>query len=62
MEKEKNNHGGRREGAGRKAKVATSVAFRLEQSLYDRMVALADERGCSKTEVLEDALKKYFNI
>lgn len=61
MEKE-NKRGGKREGSGRKSKNATSLAFRLNNDLLALVVQQAQERGCTKTDVIEDALKSYFKI
>lgn len=61
MEKE-NNWGGKREGAGRKSKDATFVGIRLDQSLYDLLIAKSQARKCSKTEIIEDALTFYFEF
>lgn len=57
---EKSKWGGKREGAGRKPKNCTTVGFRLENGLLEKVIALAEYRGCSKTEIIEEALREYF--
>ncbi len=61
MEKE-NKWGGKREGSGRKSKNATTASFRLNNELLERVVSLAAERGCTKTQIIEEALRMYFAL
>lgn len=60
MEKE-NKWGGKRAGSGRKPKNCTSVAFRLDNELLSKVVVLTEQRGCSKTAIIEEALRAYFS-
>ena len=57
---EKNSrHGGKREGAGRKAKPSREVLYaRVAEGTVAKLKALASANGCTVGDVIEKLIKK----
>lgn len=54
-----NNHGGKREGAGRKAKAPREVLYaRVAEGTVDKLRAMAETQKCTVGDVIEKLLKK----
>lgn len=64
MGSEKNMHGGARKGSGQPplggngAGESRNIAVRLPESLHEKLDALAQESGSSKSEVVRIALER----
>lgn len=61
METAKSNHGGKREGAGRKcmgAEKKASLTVRISPSVIDKLDTLAAAQGVSKGVYLENLINK----
>ena len=64
MENLKNQHGGKREGAGRKKLGAgrnCSVAFRISEKALNALNKLADKQGKSKSDIINQILEELGN-
>lgn len=48
-----NNHGGKREGAGRKSKGNEIMQIRISPDVAKRIRREAEERGCSLGDIIE---------
>lgn len=62
MKSRMNPHGGKREGAGRPVgdKPARKVtSFSIDADLIERLTAHCKENGLSKSEVVNQALRKF---
>lgn len=55
----KNNHGGKREGAGRKAKAPREVLYvRVAEGTVAKLREIAKQRGCAVSDVIEIFINK----
>lgn len=56
---EKNNHGGKREGAGRKAKAPREVLYvRVAEGTVAKLREIAKQRGCAVSDIIESLATK----
>lgn len=54
-----NTHGGKREGAGRKAKSPREVLYaRVAEGTVEKLRAMAEAQGCTVGEVIEQLIKR----
>ena len=56
---EKNTHGGKREGAGRKAKPSREVLYaRVAEGTVAKLRTMAETQGCTVGDIIEKLIKK----
>lgn len=59
----KTTHGGKREGAGRKAKAPREVLYvRVAEGTVAKLREIAKQRGCAVSDIIETLTCEYYDI